>query len=58
LVAYLQSIKQKQSKNFGRTVSRSPPSPKVQQVPAEFLQTANPWSFTEAFSNGQPPNGM
>ncbi|MBV9078322.1 MAG: c-type cytochrome, partial [Methylobacteriaceae bacterium] len=58
LVAYVESIKQKQSKNIGRTISRSPPSPKIQQVPAEFLQTSNPWSFTEAFSNGQPPNGM
>jgi cytochrome c oxidase cbb3-type subunit III len=57
LVAYVQSIKQKPYKNFGRTVSRSPPSPKIQQVPAEFLQATNPWSFTEAFSNGQRPNG-
>lgn len=57
LVAYVHSIGQKPGKTLGRTISRTPQSPDLQQVPAEYLTTANPWSFTEAFSNGQKPNG-
>jgi cytochrome c oxidase cbb3-type subunit III len=57
LVSYVQSIGHPSGPNFGRTISRSPPSPKIQQTPAEFLQTANPWAFTEPFTDGQPPNG-
>jgi cytochrome c oxidase cbb3-type subunit III len=57
LVSYVQSISHPPGANFGQTISRSPQSPKVQQTPAEFLQTANPWDFIEAFGNGQPPNG-
>jgi len=57
LVSYIQSIGHSSGPNFGRTISRSPESPKVRQVPAEFLQTSDPWAFTEAFGNGQPPNG-
>jgi cytochrome c oxidase cbb3-type subunit 3 len=57
LVAYVQSIGQKPGKTLGRTISRTPLSPNIQQVPAEYLQTTHPWSFTEAFSNGQKPNG-
>ncbi|HZZ60129.1 MAG TPA: c-type cytochrome [Roseiarcus sp.] len=57
LVSYVQSITHPSGPNFGKTISRSPLSPKVQQTPAEFLQTTDPWGFTEAFSSGQPPNG-
>jgi cytochrome c oxidase cbb3-type subunit III len=57
LVAYVQSILHKPDKSFGRTISRSPPSPKAEQTPAEFLQTTDPWSFTETFSDGRAPNG-
>jgi hypothetical protein len=27
------------------------------QVPAEYMQTATPWSYTEPFSYGQKPQG-
>ena len=46
LVAYVESIAHPPSATFGRTISRTPPSPAVEQTPAEFLQTPNPWSFT------------
>ena len=57
LVAYVESIAHPPSATFGRTISRTPPSPAVEQTPAEFLQTPNPWSFTSAFSDGQKPVG-
>ena len=39
LVAYVQSIAHPPSATFGRTISRTPQSPSVEQTPAEFLQT-------------------
>lgn len=57
LVAYVRSIAHPPSGTFGETISRTPPSPAVEQTPSEFLQTAKPWSFTSAFSNGQKPVG-
>ena len=57
LVAYVQSIAHPPSATFGRTISRTPQSPSVEQTPAEFLQTPIPWSFTTSFSNGQKPVG-
>jgi cytochrome c oxidase cbb3-type subunit 3 len=57
LVAYVQSIGEKQGKTLGRTISRTPLSPASQQIPAEYVQTTHPWDFTEAFTNGQKPNG-
>ena len=57
LVAYVQSIAHPPTGTFGRTISRTPQSPKVEQTPSEFLQTANPWSFTTSFSNGRKPVG-
>ena len=57
LVAYVDSIAHPPSSTFGRTISRTPQSPAVEETPAEFLQTANPWSFTIPFSNGQKPVG-
>jgi cytochrome c oxidase cbb3-type subunit 3 len=58
LVAYVQSLAEPAGKNFGRTVSRAPPSPDIQQTPQEYVQTTHPWSFTEPFSNGQQPSGQ
>jgi cytochrome c oxidase cbb3-type subunit 3 len=57
LVAYIQGITEPPGKTFGATISRTPQEPEKQQVPAEFLQTIDPWSSTEAFSNGQKPSG-
>ena len=57
LVAYVQSIAHPPSESFGRTISRAPLSPSVEQTPSEFLQTVNPWSFTTSLSNGQKPVG-
>lgn len=53
LVAYIQSISQKPAPTFGATTSASPPSPDKEQVPAENMETAVPWQFTEPM----PPNG-
>ena len=57
LVSYVQSIAHPPSATFGRTISRTPPSPAVEQTPAEFLQTPKPWSFTSRFSDGRQPVG-
>lgn len=57
LVAYVDSIAHPPTATFGRTISRTPQSPAVEETPAEFLQTANPWNFTIPFSNGQKPAG-
>ena len=57
LVAYVQNIAHPPTGAFGRTVSRTPLSPSVQQTPTEFLQTVNPWSFTTSFTNGKRPDG-
>jgi cytochrome c oxidase cbb3-type subunit 3 len=57
LVAYVESIAHPPSATFGETISRSPPSPAVEQTPAEFLQTPSPWSFTSTFSDGKEPVG-
>lgn len=55
LVAYVQSISQDPSKTFGTTLSLQPQSPAIEQVPADKIQTAHPWDYTEAFHNGQQP---
>jgi cytochrome c oxidase cbb3-type subunit 3 len=55
LVSYIEGIKEKPGRTYGYTTSRSPQSPKIEQVPAEFLETTNPWSATEPFPNGQMP---
>lgn len=57
LVAYVKSIAHPPSATFGETISRTPASPAVEQTPAEFLQTTNPWSFTTTFSDGKEPVG-
>ena len=54
LVSYVKSISDEPNlSSWGRTVSAQ--SPKLEQVPAEFQQTATPWQFTEPFSQGQKP---
>lgn len=55
LVSYIQSISEKPSGHFGKTTSAQPPSPDIEQVPAEKTQTPHPWDFTEPFSKGQRP---
>ena len=54
LVSYIQSITEKPSGTFGKTISSD--SPDREQVSANRLQTPNPWRYTEPFYNGQKPN--
>jgi cytochrome c oxidase cbb3-type subunit 3 len=57
LVAYIRSISSApESGEWGRTVSLSPPSPSIQQVPAGLLTTDKPWSHTEPFGYGRKPS--
>jgi cytochrome c oxidase cbb3-type subunit 3 len=56
LVSYIKSISHPADK-FGRTVSRNPQSPAIEQVPADKITTTNPWKYTEPFRNGQKPPG-
>jgi cytochrome c oxidase cbb3-type subunit 3 len=53
LVAYIQSIAEKPSSQFGTTTSANPQSPDIEQVPAGKMDTITPWKFTEPM----PPNG-
>jgi cytochrome c oxidase cbb3-type subunit III len=53
LVSYVQSLGKAPNPEWGHTVSAQ--FPKVEQVPAEFEQTATPWQFTQPFTNGQKP---
>lgn len=55
LVAYVKQLSEAPSNEWGTTTSAS--SPKIQQVPAEFLSTDKPWAFTEPFTSGQRPTG-
>ncbi|CCJ08485.1 c-type cytochrome [Methylocystis sp. SC2] len=55
LVAYVESISQAPSKGWGRTISRD--ALKIEQTPAEFIETAKPWSYTQRFNFGQKPGG-
>jgi cytochrome c oxidase cbb3-type subunit 3 len=56
LVSYIQSISQEPpAESWGRTISRSPQRPAIEQVPAEYQSTTTPWAHVQAFSNGQPP---
>jgi cytochrome c oxidase cbb3-type subunit 3 len=54
LVAYVRNLGRQPNQSWGETVSAQ--QPKIEQVPAEYFQSANPWSQTEAFSHGQKPN--
>jgi cytochrome c oxidase cbb3-type subunit III len=54
LVAYIRNIGRQPKEAWGQTISAQHPN--IEQVPAEYFQSANPWSQTEAFSRGQKPN--
>jgi cytochrome c oxidase cbb3-type subunit 3 len=58
LVAYITSISSAPETGWGETISRSPPSPGIQQVPAELVTTATPWADTEPFGDGRKPTSM
>jgi cytochrome c oxidase cbb3-type subunit 3 len=55
LVAYIESISQPPKSSWGMTISPAAQMPDMEQVPAEFKQSATPWQFTEPFGNGQAP---
>jgi cytochrome c oxidase cbb3-type subunit 3 len=55
LVVYIRSISNAPETGWGRTISRSPPSPEIQQVPAELVTTATPWTHTQPFGEGRKP---
>ena len=56
LVAYITSISSAPETEWGQTTSRSPQSPTIQQVPAELVTSAKPWTHTEPFGNGRKPS--
>lgn len=56
LVSYVKSITEKPT-TFGKTISRAPQSPALEQVPADKQTTTRPWDYTEPFQNGQKPPG-
>lgn len=53
LVAYIEAISKEPRKSWGETLSRD--TLKIEQVPAEFVQSTNPWSHTRSFGFGQRP---
>ena len=53
LVAYVKSIAHPPSATFGETISRTPPSPAVEQTPAEFLQTSESLGLHDHFQRRQ-----
>lgn len=57
LVAYVESINQAPQEQWGTTISPRLNEPAIEQVPAEFKQSATPWQFTQRFGNGKAPGG-
>jgi cytochrome c oxidase cbb3-type subunit 3 len=55
LASYVQSISQAPEDQWGQTTSLD--ALKIEQVPAEFKATPDPWKFTEPFTHGQKPSG-
>lgn len=53
LVAYIHSLSNAPSPTWGTTTS--PDGFDIEQVPAEKIQTADPWAHTEKFSYGKKP---
>jgi cytochrome c oxidase cbb3-type subunit III len=53
LVAYVRSISREPSGPWGRTTK--PDGFTIEQVPAQYISTVDPWSRTQPFSYGQPP---
>lgn len=55
LIAYIQTLSQAPSPTWGTTVNLSERTPSIEQVPAEFGNTSQPWQHTQPFSSGQKP---
>ena len=53
IVAYVRSISQAPSKEWGQTISVQ--NFQKQQVPTEYLQSATPWKYMTPFTFGQKP---
>ena len=53
VVAYIRSISKEPAGEWGKTTSAGGFT--VEQVPAEFQTTPDPWQYTEPFGHGQPP---
>lgn len=55
IISYIQSISQAPSSEWGTTTNIAERMPSLEQVPAEFGNTTNPWQHTQPFSSGQKP---
>jgi cytochrome c oxidase cbb3-type subunit 3 len=55
LVAYVKSISQAPVEQWGKTTSLE--ALKIEQVPAEFQSSPDPWKYTQPFTDGQKPGG-
>jgi cytochrome c oxidase cbb3-type subunit 3 len=55
LVTYIGQLSNEPNTEWGRTFSREPLSPAIEQVPSERAQTDKPWQNTEPFKSGQKP---
>lgn len=55
LVTYIQQISRAPGSEWGQTVS--PTSPKIEQVPAEYQLSTQPWQHVQPFGYGQNPEG-
>lgn len=56
LVAYIESINKTPPGQWGQTVSLQALTSAQEQVPAETLQTTQPWAHLQPFSFGMKPN--
>ena len=55
IIAYIQTISQAPSSEWGTTTNLAARMPSLEQVPAEFGNTTKPWDHTQPFSSGQKP---
>jgi cytochrome c oxidase cbb3-type subunit 3 len=55
IIAYIQSISDAPSGEWGTTVNAAEHMPSIEQVPAEFGNTTQPWQHTQPFSSGHKP---
>src|ERR1700730_51257 len=55
LVAYVTSISSAPDTGWGQTISLSPPSPRLHQVPAELVTTTPPGPQPHPFGKGRKP---
>jgi cytochrome c oxidase cbb3-type subunit III len=53
LVSYIDSISNAPSEEWGTTFSPAANLPRIEQVPAEFIQITRPWLATQPFSGWQ-----